>query len=84
VRRALEVIENDRKSLIFSLYANGNIGGNDLAQEIESINETSKRQRMMMLGNEDQILAVEAEFSGEDAPFLAPLKKKSGSSSDDE
>ena len=51
-----------------SLYANGMIGGDDLAKELNSINDHAEELRAKVLGSDQPL--VEAEFDIE-APYPA-------------
>lgn len=65
-RRTLDHLDLSRREMVSSLYANGNIGGKDLQNEIESLNYNHELARQQVLTG-----VTDADVNTTDDGFMA-------------
>lgn len=61
--------------MVYALYANGMIGGEDLRKEVEAISNRFLEARAELLSGEAPS-DEEGEFQGEEAPLFSATKPK--------
>jgi hypothetical protein len=62
VRRALDELEQDRRSMVAALHANGNIAGDDLSSALTAMDEQFNRTREKISMGADYADSEEEQF----------------------
>jgi hypothetical protein len=76
------MIEVDRKAMINALYANGMIGGEDLMNEMKSINGMFNKARLAILEVEEMTSDLDNNQEFDEAPELLTKVGLSGTNND--
>lgn len=79
-RKMLDQVDRNRREMVMSLYANGNIGGDDLKNALSDLNDSHDEAREMIISgamdtDEDNVEATDGFVTDLDSTFFSKAKK---------